>query len=197
VGRWRSPDGDAVIEKVRKDPNSLGLFWYRGQDLKGVKLLEIATADGEKPVPLVTEPVIQDNYPLAEPLMLYVHPKAPKSLWEFGEFCTGPAAAEIVARHGYMTPHHVRVHEAAERVKRFEDGDGEKFVATGPLFIREIIPALATEYARTREPAQVAYSSTDHPTAPGCPSRSFPTDFKFKAVASTLADYTLTPVFSL
>lgn len=159
------PDGDAVIEKVRKDPNGLGLFWYRGQDLKGVKLLEIAVAEGEKPVALVPEPVIQDDYPLAEPLMLYVHPKAPKSLWEFGEFCTGPAAAEIVARHGYMTPHHVRMHEADKRVKRFEDGDGEKFVATGPLFMREIIPALATEYARAREPAQVGFKTATNDAA--------------------------------
>lgn len=152
-------DGDAVIEKVRKDPNGLGLFWYRGQDLKGVKLLKIAAAEGEKPVALVAEPVIQDDYPLAEPLMLYIHPKAPKSLWEFGEFCTGPAAAEIVARHGYMTPHHMRIHEADDRVKRFVAGDGEKIVATGPTFIREIIPGLATEYARARRPAQVAFKT--------------------------------------
>jgi len=158
-------DGDAVIDKVRKDHNGLGLFWYRGQDLKGVKLLEIAAADGEKPVALVAEPVMQDDYPLAEPLMLYVHPKAPKSLWEFGEFCTGPAAAEIVARHGYMTPHHVRVHEADKRVKRFEDGKGEKVVATGPTFMREIIPGLATEYARAKEPAQVAFKAASNDAA--------------------------------
>ena len=153
-------DGDAVIEQVRRDPNGLGLFWYRGQDLKGVKLLEISPGEGAPAVALIPEPKIQDDYPLAEPLMLYVHPKAPQSLGEFGRFCTGPVAAEIVARHAFMTPHHVREHAVNKRVKAFVAGEGDRIMAVGPASIREILPDLATEYARAKEPAQVSFKAT-------------------------------------
>ncbi len=158
-------DGDAVIEQVRRDPNGLGLFWYRGQDLKGVKLLEIASDEGEAAIVLATEPKIQEDYPLAEPLMLYVHPKAPKELWEFGRFCTGPVAAEIVARHGFTTPHHVREHAANDRVKRFLDGEGEKITAIGPSMIRGLMPDLAAEYARAKEPTQLSFKGVTSDTA--------------------------------
>jgi ABC-type phosphate transport system substrate-binding protein len=158
-------DGDAVIEHVRRDPNGLGLFWYRGQDLKGVKLLEIAPDEGAAGVALATQPKIQEDYPLAEPLMLFVHPKAPKELWEFGRFCTGPVAAEIVARHGFTTPHHVREHAANDRVKRFLDGEGEKITAIGPSAIRGLMPDLASEYARAKEPAQLSFKGVTSDTA--------------------------------
>jgi ABC-type phosphate transport system substrate-binding protein len=74
-------------------------------------------------------------------------------------------AAEIVARHGFTTPYHVREHAANDRVKRFLAGDGEKIAATGAAALRTLMPDLAAEYARAKEPTQLPFKGVTSDTA--------------------------------
>jgi ABC-type phosphate transport system substrate-binding protein len=153
---------DAVIEKLRTDRCGIGFFLYSGQELPPhVKLLAVAKSADDAPVALETGTVIQDNYPLAEYLVLYLRLDASAAPREFCEFAMSPAGAEIAKRHGLTTPGQNAEAADEKRVAEAKAGHGIKVQAAGLTALRGLLPDLALEYVRAQQTIQVAYAGSD------------------------------------
>jgi len=152
-------DATEVIEKVRKDRGGIGFILYRGGPIDRVKILAIGKdAKG----PFVTPklgPWIQEDYPLSEPLILYLHPKASPLAKKFCEFAVSEEGAKIAAKHGLITPWHERQYEGELRLKEMKAGKGVQLSASGVQAGKEIMPVLAAEYVRAKEVVRLSYAA--------------------------------------
>lgn len=154
-------DGNNIIQRVRDEPIAIGFFMYQGQDLTGVKVVNIVPDDQTKPVPLSQTPKIQHDYFLSEPLMLYVHPKAPEVLRDFGRFAVSPAGAKIAAEHGLVTPYHEWLYQASQRVEEARLGQGERLTAISIRSLSDLLPDLVTEHVRANEVVRLSPATMD------------------------------------
>ncbi len=99
-------DEDAAVVRVRRDPNAICFVMYRGQALKGVSVIPISPAAGLLGIVPKLKPTIQENRPMAEPLFLWVHPKASEATRGFAKFVASKDGALVLERHGFITPWH-------------------------------------------------------------------------------------------
>ena len=56
------------------------------------------------PIAMKLSPELQPEYPLSEPLLLYVHPKAPENVKAFARFCVSEQGAAVAESLSFITP---------------------------------------------------------------------------------------------
>ncbi len=157
-------DGDDVISKVSHDSSAIGFFQYRGQHFSGVKVIPIADKDGKPPVALREGSFVQDDYPLAEPILLYLHPKAPAAAKKFCEFAVGPEGTAVAAKYGVITPYAQAQAEADAREALVKEGHGPIIRVVGPASGKGIAEDVATAYVRAGTVARVQYGGLNDQT---------------------------------
>ncbi|MCD4823935.1 MAG: substrate-binding domain-containing protein [Phycisphaerae bacterium] len=156
-----------VIEKVRKDKNGIGLVLHEGKPIKGVKVLAIGkTGKGPFVMPKL-EPVIQEDYPLAEPLILYLHPKAPPLAKKFCEFAVSEEGAKIAAEHGLITPWAQKHKVIQKRLREMKAGKGPKVRVVGAKGCEKLLDGLAVDYVMATAVIQMKYSGGEERAAVG------------------------------
>jgi len=152
-------DADEILRKVDKDRSAIGFIPYSGQALKGAKVVPISmVALGKCFIPRC-ELSREDMYPLKEPLLLCIHPKAPVETKEFALYCVGARGAEIAARHGLITQHRLAAAIADERVIAMRAGKGTPLAAFGIETMQVAFQELAVEYVRSRAVIQPRFST--------------------------------------
>ncbi len=151
-------DAAEVIRKVARDPQGIGFLQYYNQDLKGAKLLTISDSPDAEPVSLREGLFVQREYPLAEPLLLYLHPDAPPLARAFCEFAVSPAGAAIAAKQEIITPVAQAAYEGELRIARMKQGQGVPISAAGTTQATALMNALAMDYVRRESLIQLKYS---------------------------------------
>jgi ABC-type phosphate transport system substrate-binding protein len=158
-------DAKDLLGKVRVDRDGLGLLAFDGQlsaqDFRGVNVVPIVAADGESPVEPSLEPTFQDGYPLSVPVTMYVHPAAPKVATDFAKYCMGQEGAEVVARHGLITPCREEQYRGEQRLADAKSGNGTRLAVVGLNLARAPFQDLVTEYVRSKAVLQPAFSAVD------------------------------------
>ncbi len=152
-------DGDEVIMKVQHDINGIGFIQYQGQPLVSVKLLAIGATEQGPFIALKLGRFMQQDYPLAEPLMLYLRPNAPDLAREFCEFAVSEKGSEILGQGGFITPRANAKAEADERVAQMKQGKGDPIKATGSIHGTFLMNDLAFEYTKTKAAVQLKYTA--------------------------------------
>lgn len=158
-------DAKDLLGKVRVDRDGLGLLAFDGQlsaqVIRGVNVVPIVAADGESPVEPSLEPTFQDGYPLSVPVTMYVHPAAAKVATDFAKYCIGQEGAEVVARHGLITPCREEQYRGEQRLADAKSGNGTRLEAVGIKLARAPLQDLVTEYVRSKAAVQPAFSAAD------------------------------------
>ncbi len=178
------PNGD-IIEQVHNDSRAFGLILCDGREIKhnDIQIVAIRKADRDKYAAIEQKqkihnqvdysmadcikpslkPIIQKDYPLTEPLVLYLHPDAPNIAKDFCEFCVSDAAGKIADDYNIITPWHEKQYYADQRVKAMKAGKGEHIRMIGDAVFAEAAQDLAVAYVRAQKPIQLHYV----PRAPG------------------------------
>ena len=145
------PSPETIVRKVARNSRAIGTLLWEGDRLHGVKAVPIAeTADGPFVAPS-TEPIIQEDYPLSEYVVLYVKPDAPELAREFCEFAVGKEGSEIATEAGLFTPYRQRQYEEKKRLRKARLGRGERVTAAAVGGGRSLMQDLSTEYVRAKE----------------------------------------------
>lgn len=162
------PSADEVINRIRRDPQGIGFILYDGKPLPanlGVRFVPVAASDDEDPVALKQGSFIQDDYPLAEPLVLYLRPDASNAARKFCKFAISPEGQKIAAKHGLTTPSMHAESVASERLNQVAAGEGERVRAVGVDAIKQIIPELSDQYIRSKDVMQFNFRDADQDTS--------------------------------
>ncbi len=154
-------DAAEVIAKVRADRNSLGFFATGDRptehDLYGVRVLAIATKQGDKPIAPSWESTDAETYPLANSLTLYVHPDAPLPAREFCKFATGPEAAKIVNQFGLWPEYELEKERGKQRLADVKAGKGVEIAIFDLTDNENVIKNLATEFVKAKAAVQLKF----------------------------------------
>ena len=89
--------------------------------------LPIAVKEGDQAAPPL-DLASERAYPLAEPLVLYVHPNAPVVARDTCKFATGPEAAKIVQQFGIWPEYPAEQARAEQRLAEVKAGKGKEIV---------------------------------------------------------------------
>jgi len=154
-----------IIRKVRADRNGIGCFRYTGQAIKGVRLVAIAETDAGPFRAMAEGTVFNDGYVLAEPLMLYIHPKAPRPVRDFCDYAGGIDGSAILEGHGVITPCRRWKAESDARLADMKSGKGIRLSAIGIVGCGKAVPDLAIEYVKAKAVVQLGYAATDSDVA--------------------------------
>ncbi len=111
------------------------------------------------------ESAIQEDYPLAEPLVLYLHPKAPASAKAFCDFAVGPEGSAVLEKLGFVTPCVMARAEAEKRLADWKSGKGTPVKGVGCRGGRLWMNELAVEYVKSKTVVQMAYGAITEPEA--------------------------------
>jgi len=130
-----------------------------------VKVLSVAKSPSEKPIAIAEYPSIQSDYPLAEPLVLYLHPTRPKAARQFCEYAIGPDGSAIAATFGLVTPYVQRQAETEARLAELKSGRGVRLSSIGIGGGSKAVPDLAVEYVKAKAVVQMGYAATDSDVA--------------------------------
>ena len=152
-------DAREVLAKVRAHRYALGWFACTApldpQVLHGVKPLRIAADRLDAAV----SPPLADSgdpaYPLAEPLVLYVHPKAPPKAWEFARFAQSEEAAKIAQRHGIWPDWLHRDAQRQERLALVKAGKGTPITVYSLMGRKAMLQDLATKFVEDKAAIQM------------------------------------------
>ena len=125
----------------------------------GVKPLSVKN-NAEMIIPRL-EPVIQSEYPLAETIVLYVHPKAITRSEEFVRFCLSKEGAAVCEKYGFVTPWHEKQEVIRKRLAEMKSGKGVPLPTVGLEGLRELLATLGVDYVRGKAVIQMAYAPTD------------------------------------
>lgn len=151
------PDRKAVIRKVAVNPSAIGFVLQGDAKPTAVKVLSVRRTPQEPAVRPTDGPSIQPDYPLAEPLILYLHPSQPMAAKRFCEFAIGRDGSAIAGGLGLTTPHMQRVAEGSVRLAQMRAGRGVRIHGTGVVDARKLMPASAVEYVKAKAVAQMLY----------------------------------------
>ena len=159
-------DGDDVVQKVCAEADGIGFIQFTGRFPKDVKVLAVSKDDSEKPVAPSEAPVIQDDYPLSEKLVFYIHPTKPGSAMKFAECAVGPESSRIMEKQGLITPYMQARYESMLRLKDMKSGKGLKLTASGAESASPLAQILAVGYVRSKPNAlvQMHYSASETDT---------------------------------
>ena len=116
-----------------------------------MKALPIAESEDGPFVAPSTEPIIQEDYPLSEYVVLYLKPGAPELAREFCEFAVGEEGSKIATEAGLFTPYRQRQYEEKKRLRKARLGRGKTVSAVAVVGGRALMGDLATEYVRAKE----------------------------------------------
>ena len=145
------PSPTAVAGKVARSRRTVGTLLWEDSTMPGVKPLPIGkTEEGPFVIPS-SEPIIQEDYPLSEYVVLYLKPDAPKLAREFCEFVVGKEGSKIATEAGLFTPYRQRQHEEKKRLREARLGRGERVTAVAVGGGRALMGDLAAEYVRAKE----------------------------------------------
>ena len=154
-------DAKEVIAKVQKDRNGLGFFAWEDaltkQSLQGIKVVPIAAQEGEKAILPALIPTIDEAYPLAESVYLWLHPDAPPLAREFCEFAVGPETAQVAKQNGMWTRHDVEHRLGQERLAEVKKGNGTPVGAIGTTGDEKLVKDLALRFVEARQAVQLKY----------------------------------------
>lgn len=154
-------DREEVLRKVKADRNGVG-FVLCGTTLPtGVKVLAIQKSAAHPAVSPCKEPYLQLDYPLSEPLVLYLHPTKPEAAKRFCEFAVGPEGSAIAETFGLTTPWQEARYRGQQRLVQMKAGSGPRITANGVLADRSLVQALAENYVLAKSLLQVAYQSAE------------------------------------
>jgi ABC-type phosphate transport system substrate-binding protein len=154
-------DTEEVVKKVRQDRAAIGFVLWAGQAIKGVKVLPIRLQDSGPLVSLKEGPWIQEDYPLSEKLILYVHPSKPAAAVRFAEFAVGPEGSAIAEKAGLFTPYMQRQAEARVRLDEAKTGKGVRIALVGPSGCGRFVEESANDYVRAAALVQTGFSAAD------------------------------------
>ncbi len=147
-------DAKEVLAKVRGDRNTLGFFACCGpltkRDLQGVKVLAIAEKEGAAAVAPPLDLAREQAYPLAEPLCLYVHPKAPAVAREFCKFATGAEAAKIVQQFGIWPEYLAEEANSKQRLADVKAGKAAEILACDLTGCGDVLKDLSLEFVKAK-----------------------------------------------
>ncbi len=147
-------DAKEVLAKVRGDRNALGFFAccepLSKRDLQGVKVLAIAEKEGAAAVAPPLDLAREQAYPLAEPLYLYVHPKAPAVAREFCKFATGAEAAKIVQQFGIWPEYLAEEANSKQRVADVKAGKAAEIPICDLTGCGDVLKDLSLEFVRAK-----------------------------------------------
>jgi hypothetical protein len=153
---------DEVLQKVGKDANSIGFILYRSPlAQKNVKVLSVGDKGCTNLVAPKLAPVIQEDYPLSEPIVLYLNPDAPPLARQFCEFASGGEGAKIAEKYGLVTPWEQWKYEGDCRLMEMKHGKGTHLSAIGVRVSRTMMPDLAAEYVRANQVVQLSFEQAD------------------------------------
>jgi ABC-type phosphate transport system substrate-binding protein len=151
---------EEVLRRVQMDRNGIGFLLYRGQSLKSVRVLAIKPSEQTDAVVLKEDPCAQEHYPLQEPVLLYLHPKAPLVAKRFCEFAVSKEGAQIAAERGLLTPAAAFEFQSQKRSVQVKARKGERIsVVGGGKGLQRLSKLLSVEYVRAKAVVRVAYAS--------------------------------------
>ena len=145
------PSPATIVRKVARNPRAIGTLLWKGNRLRGVKAVPIAEDQDGPFVAPSTEPIIQEDYPLSEYVVLYVKPDAPELAREFCEFAVGEEGSKIATQEGLFTPYRQRQYQEKRRLREARLGRGERVSAVAVGGGRTLMGDLATEYVRAKQ----------------------------------------------
>ena len=162
-------DAADVIKKVRADRNGIGFLQYTDQPIKGVKILAVNKNDKDAQDVYVSPKLgeFQDDYSFCEPLVLYLHPKAPMSARAFCEFAAGPDGSVILEKMGFITSHTQNLAQAQTRLAEMKAGKGPKIMVSGAADKRAVFQEVAVDFVRAKALLQVTYQPGESAAAVG------------------------------
>ena len=154
-------DADDVVRRVRRDRGGIGFVLWTGESIEGVRVVPVSLEEGGPLVELEEGGRIQEEYPLSERLILYLHPTQPDAAVRFAAFATSPAGSEIAESFGLATPHTQRQAEGEARVRAMREGAGDRVSMIGIDAGRSAFHAAAVEYVRAKAAIQLSYGGVD------------------------------------
>ncbi len=163
-------DAKEVVTKVRGDRNALGFFPWNDslteRDVANVTVLSIAPADKSPILPSLL-PVIQYDYPISEPVILYVHPSAPQTATDFMWYCVSDNAVAMAAENGLITPYAESHYYVNLRLADMRAGKGDPIKAAGTMHGTFLMNDLALEYTKAQAVVQLRYAARQDAEAIG------------------------------
>ena len=160
-------DAKEVIAYVRKDRNGLGFFaWEEGltkQALQGVKVIPIAAKEGEKAITPAFVPTIDEAYPLAESVYLWLHPDAPPRAREFCEFLVSRENANAMAQKGMWTKYDAEETFGTQRMAEVKKGNGVPVSVVGSVNGEGLTRDLGLRFVKAHQAVQLGYQKKPSP----------------------------------
>jgi ABC-type phosphate transport system substrate-binding protein len=158
-------DAEDVIRRVQADANGIGFILYDGHQLDGVKVLAIGGGASNSLVEVKEGKFIQEEYPLTQPVLLYLHPNAPTACRRLCEWAMGEEGSEVLCKDGLLTPHQNAIAVAGEHLAEMRAGKGVRLVVLGYEGGRIVMAELAPKYVRAKTVIQVGYSPLESDVA--------------------------------
>lgn len=160
-------DAAEVIAKVRGDRSGLGFFAWdetlTETDLRGVRIVPVAKEEASPPVAPPLTAIVDESYPLAEPIVLYLHPDAPPLARQFCEFVTGSAGVQTAKQLGLSTNHDLQQAQGKQRLAEVKKGKGATITVADLAGQQELLEALSLKYVEAKAAVR--------PKFPKCSSR--------------------------
>jgi ABC-type phosphate transport system substrate-binding protein len=94
-------------------------------------------------------PFLQADYPLVEPVVLYLHPTQPEAAKRFCEFAVGPDGSAIAEKFGLVTPYMQKKAEGKARQAEAKAGKGTHLPGAG-VAVGLVPTGLGDEFAFAR-----------------------------------------------
>ncbi len=157
-------DGEEVLQKVKSDGHGIGFILFKDRLPADVKVVAVSKRPTDKEVQPTEGPCIQIDYPLAQPLVLYLHPTQPPEAKRFCEFAVGPEGAAIAEKCGLVTPWREAQYRSEKRLAEMKLGKGTRLTAAGSAESAGVFSNLVAEFARTKSSLQPYYESSGNDT---------------------------------
>jgi ABC-type phosphate transport system substrate-binding protein len=111
------------------------------------------------PIALKLGKFLQPEYPLSEPLLLFVHPKAPQNVKDFAAFCVSEEGSRVAETLGLITPRMDAESKAQERLAALRNGEGTPIGIVGDGALRKLMRQVGLAYTREKRPVVIKYES--------------------------------------
>jgi ABC-type phosphate transport system substrate-binding protein len=153
----------AIIEQVRSDRIGIGFIMGVVAKVAGVKTLGIGENATSAKLPSI-EPVLQDDYPLTETLVVCIRRDAPESARKLVAFMAGEEGSKIADKYGITTAWMAQRYSGQLRLKEAKAGKGERLSITGIPGGLVLIQDETIDYIKTKAPVQTQYFPADADT---------------------------------
>ncbi|MCL2645571.1 MAG: substrate-binding domain-containing protein [Phycisphaerales bacterium] len=159
--------GEDVIEKVKANRAGIGFVLFKDRLPTGVKVLSVSKRPDDPAIKPSDAPLIQTDYPLAQPLVLYLHPTQPVAAKRFCEFAVSPEGAAIAEQFSLITPWRENQYYGEKRVAEMKAGKGPRIFVPGVTGGRAVLQDVAVDFVRAKALLQVTYQPGESAAAVG------------------------------